>query len=368
MKGSHMAHRPFGSIRTLHSGRYQARYTGPDGRQHSGPTTYVTKADARIWLNDQEVRIRTGQWMNPTAGRITLNTYSAEWLAAKTRLAPSTHAVYENFLRLHILPDLGALRLQDIDRVRVRKWHSQLATKRISANTSAKIYKLLKQIMSTAVDDDLISQNPCRIKGAGQEHVAERSIPGLDDVARIIDAVDPRYRALVAVAAYVGPRFGELAGLQRRHINPLKQEITIEQQLSTVAGKTEIRPPKSKAGYRTVTMPDSVATQISSHLEQFTDPSPEAFVFTTINGSTLDRGNFRQRVWLPVCQEVGVAGIRFHDLRHVAGTHAASSGLSVKALMNHLGHTTVEMALNYMHATQDDEKNIARHINDVING
>ncbi len=173
--------------------------------------------------------------------------------------------------------------------------------------------------------------------------------------------------ALVAVAAYVGPRFGELAGLQRKHINPLKREITIEQQLSTVAGRTEIRPPKSKAGYRTVTMPDSVATLVNNHLEQFTDPSPEAFVFTTINGSTLDRGNFRQRVWLSACREAGVTGVRFHDLRHVAGTLAASSGVPLKALMQRLGHTTVDVALVYQHAVQADDETIARHIDAVIN-
>jgi integrase len=325
-------------------------------------------ADGRAWLATQEVRIRTGQWINPAAGRIALSTYSVEWLEAKTGLRRSTRVLYEGFLQRHILPGLGALSLENIDPGQVRKWHSGLTATSIGSNTAAKVYRLLKQIMSTAVDDDLISKNPCRIKGAGQEHVAERSIPELGDVSCIIDAVDPQHRAFVEIAAYVGLRFGELAGLQRKHINPLKQEITVEQQLSNVAGKKEIGPPKSAAGCRTVTMPASVAAVVSSHLEQFADSLPEAFVFTTINGSTLDRGNFRLRVWLPACQEAGVTDVVFHDLRHVAGTLAASSGVSQKALMRRLGHSTAEAAQIYQHALQDDEETIARHINDAING
>jgi integrase len=249
----------------------------------------------------------------------------------------------------------------------VRRWHSRLSTGHLGGNTVAKVYRLLKQVMATAVDDDLISKNPCRIKGGGRERVAERKTPTSEEVTRILDAVDDRYRALVAVAAYVGLRFGELAGLQRRHVNPLRNELTVEQQLSTVSGHTELRPPKTVAGRRTVTMPDTVAALMVNHLDRFTGPSPEAFVFTTINGASLDRWNFRKRVWLPACAQAGVAGFRFHDLRHVAGTAAAASGVPLKALMHRLGHSTVEAALIYQHAVEDDENIIAAHIDRVLN-
>ena len=236
----------------------------------------------------------------------------------------------------------------------------------VSGNTVAKIYRLLKQVMATAVDDDLITRNPCRIKGGGRERIAERTIPTPETIATIIDTVDARYTALVAVAAYVGLRFGELAGLQRRHVNPLKHQLTIEQQLSNAGSEPALRPPKTVAGYRTVTMPDTVAALIDAHLDQFTGPSPEAFVFTTINGATLDHRNFRKRIWLPACQQTGVTGFRFHDLRHVAGTTAASSGAPLKALMHRLGHSTPEAALIYQHAVKDDEVVIARHIDEVL--
>jgi integrase len=318
-----------------------------------------------VFLAEQEVRLSTGQWTDPAAGRVTLAEYSSEWLAGKSRLAPSTRALYEGFLRIHIVPGLGTFPLRDVSPTVVRRWHSRLANGSISSNTVAKVYRLLKQIMTVAVDDDLITRNPCRIKGGGRERVAERKTPTSDEVTQILEAVDARYRALVAVAAYVGLRFGELAGLQRRHVNPLRQELTVEQQLANGNGEPRLRPPKTAAGMRTVTMPGFVADLMESHLDRFTGPSPEAFVFTTVNGATLDRWNFRKRVWLPACHQAGVAGFRFHDLRHVAGTTAAASGVPLKALMHRLGHSTVEAALIYQHADSNDEGVIARHIDDA---
>ena len=365
MKGCPLSRRPFGSVRDLPSGRFQARYPGPDGRQHHGPSTYATKADARVFLAEQEVRIRSGQWIDPGAGRVTVAEYSSEWLAGKSRLAPSTRVLYEGFLRIHIVPDLGTFPLRDVTPAVVRRWHSRLSTGSIGSNTAAKIYRLLKQILATAVDDDLIARNPCRIKGGGRERVAERKIPTSEEVTRILDAVEPRYTALVAVAAYVGLRSGELAGLQRRHVNPLRQELTVEQQLAASGGEPRLRPPKTAAGMRTVAMPGFVAVLMDAHLDRFTGPSPEAFVFTTVNGATLDHRNLRKREWLPALEDAELAGFRFHDLRHVAGTTAAASGVPLKALMHRLGHSTVEAALIYQHATSNDEGVIARHINDA---
>ena len=40
----------FGNVRQLPSGRYQVRYTGSDGLQHTAPRTYATKADANAYL------------------------------------------------------------------------------------------------------------------------------------------------------------------------------------------------------------------------------------------------------------------------------------------------------------------------------
>ncbi|MGN7861281.1 hypothetical protein ACTJI8_11910, partial [Microbacterium sp. 22303] len=62
---------PWGSLRRLPSGRWQARYPGPDGEIYTARTdddkalTFVTKTDARTWLAAAHTKISLGQWKPP---------------------------------------------------------------------------------------------------------------------------------------------------------------------------------------------------------------------------------------------------------------------------------------------------------------
>lgn len=53
--------RGFGEVGQLPSGRYRARYTGPDGSRHSAPITFVARIDAEAWLVEQERLISRGE-------------------------------------------------------------------------------------------------------------------------------------------------------------------------------------------------------------------------------------------------------------------------------------------------------------------
>lgn len=57
--------RSFGSIRRLPSGRYQARYVGPDLARHTAPTTFALKRDAEAWLGAEDRLIASGAWTSP---------------------------------------------------------------------------------------------------------------------------------------------------------------------------------------------------------------------------------------------------------------------------------------------------------------
>src|SRR5690625_378897 len=54
-----------GSVRKLPSGRFQARYTGPDGVTHKAPTTFDTKGDAEAWLSLRRSEITLSKWRPP---------------------------------------------------------------------------------------------------------------------------------------------------------------------------------------------------------------------------------------------------------------------------------------------------------------
>ena len=68
----------------------------------------------------------------------------------------------------------------------------------MGVNRAAKIYRLLRAIMNTAVDDGMIKRNPCRIKGADQERESARPLASVPQVYRLAETVPSRFRALDA--------------------------------------------------------------------------------------------------------------------------------------------------------------------------
>src|SRR5690606_25434079 len=93
-----------------------------------------------------------------------------------------------------------------------------------------KCYRLLSTIMSTAVRDGLLITSPCTIPGAGKEDSAERWLPPLELALQLADAIEPRYRTFVLLAAFCGLRMGELQGLRRNRIDLDRRVIWIRKQ------------------------------------------------------------------------------------------------------------------------------------------
>jgi integrase len=117
--------------------------------------------------------------------------------------------------------------LCDIHPIDVRGWHGELSRGVLHQNTIAKIYRLFRTIMSSAVEDDLLRQNPVRIKGASAEQMIERPLLTWDDVRALAGAIHPRFECLVWTAAASGLRFEELAGLSVDHVNLDRSELRV---------------------------------------------------------------------------------------------------------------------------------------------
>ena len=83
----------------------------------------------------------------------------------------------------------------------------------------AKAYRLLHAIFETAVDDQMVRRNRCRIEGAGKEESPEREIVSPPVVFAIADALPVRYRAMALPATFASMRWGELVGLRRENID-----------------------------------------------------------------------------------------------------------------------------------------------------
>lgn len=61
--------RSFGSIRKARSGRFEVRYTGPDGGKYTAGHSFIRKADASAFLAHVEAEISEGTWTSPKEAR-----------------------------------------------------------------------------------------------------------------------------------------------------------------------------------------------------------------------------------------------------------------------------------------------------------
>src|SRR6266542_6142346 len=276
-----MAKRRFGRIRKLPSGRFQARYPGLDGIDRPAPKTFATKTDAARWLTLKEAELSSKQWIDPSAGAIPLGEYAQKWIRERPGLRAKTLVLYSGRLRNHIAPALAEKPLQELKAPMLRGWRQSLLDGGLGPVTAAKAYRLLRSILSTAVEDRLIETNPCYIKGAAVERSPERPVLTVAEVFKLAGAMDPRFRALILLGALGSLRWGELAGLQRRHVDLVNGVVRIRQAVVELpTGELQISPPKTSAGRRTVYLPEIVMQDLRVHFDIYVKPGPEAFVFT----------------------------------------------------------------------------------------
>lgn len=189
--------RRFGAIRQLPSGRYQVRYPGPDGLLRPADQTFPTHADAAIWLSVVEADMVRGVWFDLDAGRVAVGDYAERWIAERPGLSARTITLYSGLLRLHVEPSLGRYDLVDLTPARIRAWRKGLLDGGLGEVTVAKCYRFLRAVLNTAVDDELIRRNPCRIKGAGAEVSPERPVARPAQVQALVAAMPERWQALV---------------------------------------------------------------------------------------------------------------------------------------------------------------------------
>ena len=187
------------------------------------------------------------------------------------------------------------------------------------------------------------------------------------EVATLADAIDPRYRAMVLVAAYGGLRFGELAGLRRHRVDLLRGRVEVAETLVDLQSKLTLGPPKTKRGRRTVPLPRMVLDALGGHLDAYTAPEQDALVFTNTEGGPLRRAVFRTSWWRPAVARAGLEPLTFHELRHTFVAMAIAAGADPKKVSVRAGHSSVAFTLDrYGHLYEDDEDQVTTALDALI--
>ena len=251
--------------------RYEVRFRGSDGAERS--RTFRTRKEAERYERSQQSALDQGTWVDPRSGRVTLATWCAEWQRTVVHLRPSTQRIYDANIRNHILPDLGAVELGKLTPSMLRGWLAGLAVKVgrrgiLAPGSVAQAYRTLNRLLEAAVENELLGRNPLRSVKPPRVEAEPMRFLSHDEVAALAAAIDPRYRALVLLAAYSGLRAGELAALRRKHVDLLHRTVTVIEQVQRIGGSFVVLPPKSAAGRRSVALPTLVADALQDHLNR----------------------------------------------------------------------------------------------------
>lgn len=349
----------------LDNGRrtYTVRYRAKNGGQRT--KTFTTMADATTF----EAKVRTerarGTLIDPRPSKVTLADFAADWLD-RHRGRDRTKESYGLLLRCHILPSLGGIPLGALTPADVDRWYSALWNNpQVGRSIPPHAYRVLRACLANAVLLRYIPENPAQVPTGGKDREVDINPPPMDDVLKVADAIAPRFRAMVIVAATCGLRFGELAALERHHVNLDRRTLRVEQTLVESGTRRKVGPPKSEKGVRTITLPRAVAVVLAEHLGTYVGDDPDAFVFTGERGAWLARRNFL-RTWKAAFKATDVGYFTFHRTRHVSGVLVASLGAPTKVAQRRMGHASSRAALHYQHFVESADVEIAESMDTLL--
>ncbi|WP_083754180.1 tyrosine-type recombinase/integrase [Actinosynnema sp. ALI-1.44] len=353
---------------------WRVRYLRDDGT-YGSESGFHTKKAAEDYAQDMDTDRRRGTWLDPAGAKKPLADWATIWIETLD-VEPRTEENYRRYLRRQILPRWGTTALGDITSLAVTEWWKELR-RRYAASTIASIRTVFSTMLDDAVDERLIPTNPVRRhrrRGRRRDHApttAERVWAMPEHVIRIAEQATmrggPSAGLLVITAAWTGCRWGELAGLQRDHLDLDRGVLTIDPDTGALhesASRLWLGPPKTPASARTVTLPPFLITLLRDYLAV----APGSFVFTSPLGCRLRRSTFDRRVFRPSVDgdarhglDPVRPGLTFHGLRHSHKTWLIADDIleiaQAKRLGHHLANRLVEV---YSHVAPEIETRLLR--------
>ena len=299
---------------------WRARWRGPDGTLESKPGFQTRKA-AENYARDQEAAIRSGSYIDPRAGRITLTEWVNQWYPALD-LEPTTLSNYRYQIEVHILPAFGHRALASITAEEVSAWEMQIAAGGISRRTARDARSTLTTVLGDAIPR-YIQINPAqRRRGKGRK--GQRRIQRIERsgkawptplqallIAERCAALSRRDTDFVMVVAiaYTGARWSEIVGLTPECVDG--DTVNIDWKLYELNGRFYRGRPKD-GSIRPADLPPFLAQLFSAHLrasagglrctcrntEEPWCPGAE-YVFLGPGGGHFRRSNYSERFFRP---------------------------------------------------------------------
>lgn len=338
---------------------------------------YSTKKEAERDLPRLLVKIQDGELIDKN--KITFKSFVEEWLKNKIKkddLSPTTIDGYENIVYNHLIPVLGALKIQDIKPYSIQKYVDQKSDT-LSPKTLNNHKRVLSSIFIYATDMEVIEKNPMQKVKFPREKSTEVVPYDLNECIQLLDLIQDNITLSmpVTLSMFLGLRRGECLGLRWSDIDFKNNRISINQNLEYVKSVYYFKEPKTKKSKRTLAAPQVLMDYLKERQKWQKEmvlrtggnwKNEYDLVCTRKDGQPITPHVLSDmfRVFL---QKNGLKKIKFHDLRHTNATLMIGSGVNTRVAMQRLGHSKVSITLGlYSHVLEEMDRDAADRFDDMF--
>jgi integrase len=364
-----------GSINKRGNNSWRLKFDLPreDGERHTQYATFRgTKREAQMKLAELIASVGSGSYVEPskTAVGDFVASRIDQWEAAG-HLSPRSAARYREILRNQIRPHLGDKLLQRLRPVDIEAWHTTLQASGLMARTIGAAHRVLSKAFDDAVRHEMLVKNVAKTQPTPK--VDDREVVIVRDIPALIEKLKgSRVHTLAMISLFTGMRMGEILALRWSAVDLDRAVIEVRESIENTAVGTRFKAPKTKAGRRTITLPDILIGVLREHRREQLELRmrlgigrlpDDALLISDIDGNPWQQRQ-TSTLWQRFAEKIGMPEITFHALRHTHASQLIDAGVDIVTISKRLGHAKPDITLRvYSHLFRKDDSKAAAAIN-----
>ncbi len=334
-------------IKKHSKGGYYKAITLPDGKRKF----VYGKSKAVIAEKEREVRKEFDQGV--TGEPIILRDFLKRWLndSVKGSVSQKTWERYEQICRIHLIPEIGHLKIKDLNPLQVQGLYRRKLDSGLSSRTVQYVHVTLHKALKQAMRWGYVGRNVTEAVDTPRPEKKEINPLTPEQVGILLNGLDTeRDRVLYTLAVSTGARQSELLGLMWKDLDLYRGAVSIRRALSKTREGYVFVLPKSVKGKRSVGLIPQAIEALEAYRYRVDGLDPEGLVFPNRSGKPL-ASYMVTKPFKGICKRLGLPETtRFHDLRHTAATIWLLKGVHPKIVQEALGHSTITITLDtYSH-------------------